>query len=453
MGEAGGIEGLANDSAFARLVASRLVTERFKLVDVGCAGGLAPGWRVFGGRLAAIGFDCNAPEVNRLTREETNPEVRYVTAWVGLPDGHPLKTRIGKKAYWHQWAAMRLAYERTLAARRDRDAGRPPASSETYFRDQVLSQGWATTPPGDLFDIDYAAAFETFAPDQAEIGGAGGPDGADPERTLHLAPYIKSAGFYDADFLKLDIDGPDYEVLRSLGDLLSQRSLLGCSLEVSFFGSHDANDNSFHNVDRLMREKGFDLFSLSVRTYSSAALPFPYLAAQPSQNSGGRAGQGDAVYIRDLGSRVRAADANTLSAEKLAKAAALFALSGLPDYAAEMLIVHRERLAAVLDVDKGLDLLAAEIQGEEIIAESYPDYIAAFEADDPRFYDRAARPSPRTGSAARGSDALISAQHETNAARDALARSEAQLAAVTESTLWRMTAPLRRWITRFRSAR
>jgi hypothetical protein len=481
--EAGsGIEGLRHGSPFAEYVASRLKDETFKLIDIGCAGGLARGWRAFGERLAALGFDTNAEEIARLQAQESNPDVRYVAGWVGMPDGHPLKQRIGPKAYWHQWPASRLAYERTYNVRGARAEGRDPKPLEDYFRDEVLAQDWLTTPVGG-YDLDYARTFEVFPVSQAETEAALAPPG--PDQTIHLPPYLKASGFYDADFLKLDIDGPDYEVLRSLTDLLAQPSLIGVSLEVSYYGSHDANDNSFHNMDRLMREKGFDLFGLSVRTYAAAALPFPYLDAHPSMNTGGRPVQGDALYVRDLGSRVRREDAAALSDEKLAKTAALLALFTLPDSAAEILIVHRERLSRILDVDYALDLLTAEIQPDETYAASYRDYIALFEADDPRVFDhytarntwmakviQLANDAPRVSKeleeahkrledaeqalraererantleadAARLRQQTQLLQDQSDSLRQAGESHQRRVAAIEDSSSWRLTAPLR----------
>jgi hypothetical protein len=464
--EAGsGIEGLRPSSKFAEYVAGKLKQETFKLVDVGCAGGFAPGWRAFGERLSAIGFDTNAEEVARLNRAEHNPKVRYAAGWVGMPDGHPLKTRIGSKAYWHHWPAGRLAYERTLDLRRARQENREPQSIQAYVHDTLLKQDWSTVPKKG-FDLNYAKAFEVFAPSETETAKALEDKG--PDAIIHLPPYLKAAGFYDADFLKLDIDGPDFEVLRSITDLLSQPSLLGVSVEVCFFGSHDANDHSFHNMDRLMREKGFDLFGLSVRTYASAALPFPYLDIHPSMNTGGRPGQGDALYIRDLGSRVRAEVAAGLSDEQLAKTAALFALFTLPDYAAEILLVHRERLSKLLDVDHALDLLAAELQCDEVIADRFTDYVAAFEKEDPRLFDRYAARNTHMTEILTAAGLASEARAKVEAAQARVAQLEreldderrnsqlladrcetgardakAQMAAVRRSTSWRVSAPVR----------
>jgi hypothetical protein len=473
LSEAGsGIEGLRPDSGFARLVGMSLKSETFKLVDVGCAGGLPSGWRTFGDRLAAIGFDAEGPEVDRLNAAEQNPLVRYVAGFIGLPEGHPLKVRIGAKAYWHIWVDKRLSYERSHAIRADKAAGRTPADIDSYFRTDVLGQDWSPFPVQG-FDLDYARTFEVFEPTQAEAAASLADQ--TPNRVIHLPAFIKGSGFDDADFLKIDIDGPDYEVLRSATGLLARPSLLGVALEVCFYGSHDANDNSFHNMDRLMREKGFELYGLSVRTYGNAALPLPYLDVHPSMSANGRPLQGDAIYIRDLASRARQDMAAGLSDEKLAKTAALFALFSLPDVAAEMLTVHRHRLSRLFDVDDALDLLAADVQQDDPPPPmSYRDYMAAWESEAPRFFDQytkrndwfqglmqtaRAAPALETERAAlvEERDALqarlaqIEPRHADVEARglhdlERLRQAEAELTALKASKSWLITAPLRRLI-------
>lgn len=465
-----GIEGLRADNALARLVGESLKTETFKLIDIGCSGGLPQGFRAFGERLEALAFDGLDQEVARLTAAEENPLVRYVAGLIGLPADHPLRRRIGHKGPWHNWPSFRYPYERHADLRAAKAEGRTPSTIDEYYSKTVLGQDWSTTP-WHGFDLDYAASFEVYPAPEAQIK-------PDKDGMIHLSAFLKGAKFEDADFLKIDIDGPDWEVLRSATDLLQRPSLLGVALEVNFIGSHDANDNTFHNMDRLMREKGFHLFGLSVRTYSSAALPFTYLDAHPSMNEGGRPVQGDAVYIRDLASRTYAAEAAALSDEKLAKTAALLAMFSVPDYAAEMLLVHRMRLSRLFDVEKALDLLAAQIQENEPkdSVKAYRQYVAAFEAEEPEFFDLYTRrntwmagvlekatnhdqlaetlriANEAVGEAKAEREILLQrledgAQREA-AMREEIAKAQRDLVAVRASTSWKVTAPLRRLLGR-----
>jgi hypothetical protein len=430
------MEGLRSDSSFARHVAERLLSERFQLVDVGCWGGLDAGWRLFGERLAAVGFDCVAEEVARLAAAETNPAVSYVAGFVGVPPGHPLHGRIAGKPVCHKWPGYRLSYQRSVDLRAALAAGATPRDLETYYREQVWSQTGDGSPSGG-FDTDYAAAFAMHG-DQPDAD-------ADP---ILLTAKLAELGLTDVDFLKIDVDGPDYEILRSATDLLARPGLLGVGVEVCFYGSHDANDNTFHNIDRLMRQKGFDLFGLTVRNYSSAALPWPYLDTYPALTSGGRPVQGDAIYIRDLSSPVRRAEAGAVSDGKLAKLAAIYSLCNLPDEAAEVLMAHRARLEGILDIPAALDLLALQIQENDGTDLSYADYIAAFEAETPQFLDLYGRrntwlnglmETARTVPAERDEALAKLAKAET-----ALAAAEVELARLKGSALGRLASRLSR---------
>jgi hypothetical protein len=476
LSEAGsGIEGMRHDSAFARLVADSLKTETFKLVDVGCAGGLTTGFRAFGERLQAVGFDGNAEEIARLQTAETNPLVSYVAGLVGLPASHPLRVHQGRRysdrAYWHMWVDKRLSYERTVDVRAALAEGRAPRSIEDFYRDVVLAQDWTPFPLSG-FDLDYVRAFDEVAPTPDEVAAALASPGEAEE--IYLPAYLEAAGFAGPDFVKIDVDGPDFDVLRSLGPIVRDPSVLGVALEVCFYGSHDANDNSFHNTDRLMRQKGFDLFGLSVRKYASAALPSRYMDWHPSMTVDGRPVQGDAIYIRDFSSRARKAEAAAVSDEKLAKAAAIFALFALPDYAAELLLVHRARLENVLDVERGLNVLAVETQPYADPVLSYRDYVARFEADDDQFYDEygkknawhqrilgAANALPaaeaelrsRAETAEAAKRDLEAARSEADQLRRKLSSVQERADAIENSTLWRSLGPLRRLAGRLRGGR
>ena len=123
-----------------------------------------------------------------------------------------------------------------------------------------------------------------------------------------------------------------------------------------------------------------------VRPYSAAALPAPYPRNHPGPSLSGRPLQGDALYARDLGDPEQSQAAAAFSPVKLAKLCAIYASFGLHDCAAEVLLTHRARISELVDVDELLDILCAEAQDDREPALSYPEYMAAFERDEARFY-------------------------------------------------------------------
>ena len=92
------MELLTGSTAFARFVADHLEADvPFRLLDVGCAGGVHPAFYAFGDRLRAWAFDIDGAEVVRLQATEASPGVRYIHGNIALPDGHPfLKARSGR---------------------------------------------------------------------------------------------------------------------------------------------------------------------------------------------------------------------------------------------------------------------------------------------------------------------------------------------------------------------
>jgi hypothetical protein len=139
--------------------------------------------------------------------------------------------------------------------------------------------------------------------------------------------------------------------------------------------------NTFHNVDRFLKNCQFELFDLSVRRYCMQDLPcnsiqdLPY----PADTVFGRPFQGDAFYARDVCASGQKAFSERLNGEKLAKISALFSLFGLPDCAAEVFNIFRNKLIGILDVDRGLDFLARQAQPRAPNPLPYRQYIADFE--------------------------------------------------------------------------
>jgi len=70
---------------------------------------------------------------------------------------------------------------------------------------------------------------------------------------------------YNVDFIKLDTEGADYEIL--LGAKKSLNQCLGIVIESQFFERY-LNTKSFSEIEILMRKKGFEIFMLNIEKWS-----------------------------------------------------------------------------------------------------------------------------------------------------------------------------------------
>ena len=333
---------------FPALVARGLATEKFRLLDIGCSGGLDPVWRSFEPCLQAIGIDASVTECQRLAGLERNPDVAYVPGFVAPSADSKIDLSAGPAAPLIMEMRDRMSFMRT---REIREARLKQASTVELLRNNA----W-------------------------EMTGL-----ADPARPLVAPELLAERGWSDLDYLKLDVDGADFEILQSFAGRFDPLRVIAVQLEVNFVGTERADEHTFHNTDRFMRSQGFDLFRLDVRNFSSRALPARYIWPTPAETVSGRPFQGEAYYTRDVLASHRAAAAAALGAEKLAKIAAVLSAWDVPDAAAELLLARRDAMAGIFDVEAGLDLLAAQTQSRRRPL-GYRDYMATFEADRPGFY-------------------------------------------------------------------
>lgn len=332
------------ETAFAELVASGLRDSRFHLLDVGCSGGIDARWRVFGDRLKALAIDASVAECTRLQKAETSPGVEYVAAFVAGSATKKIDPTRSQASDLILAVRERLSFMRTLELREARLA-------KAEIEEKLRHNAW----------------------DKTQL--------ADATQPLVVSELLAARGWRDVDYLKVDIDGSDWEVLQTFAGKFSTLGVLGVQLEVNFVGTDAPTEHAFHNTDRFMRQQGYELFRLDVRNYSSRALPARYVWPTPAETVSGRPWQGEAYYARDIGTK-------GLSAIQKAKLAAIFSLWDVPDLSAELLTRERAALAPLFDVDKGLDLLAIQVQPQRSRKLSYKEYIAAFEADASWFYRR-----------------------------------------------------------------
>jgi hypothetical protein len=344
---------------FVSAAARGLKDERFRLLDIGCAGGFDHRWRTFGPRLQALGIDASEAECRRLAALEQNPDISYVAAFVGGSADRPFEASAA--SHRHLLGKFdRLSVRHMLEIRGARLRG---AAIDEKVRHNV----WEAS------------------------------DLADARTPISATDLLAERGWAGLDYLKIDVDGADFEILKSFAGRFDGLGVLAVELEVNFVGTGAADEHSFHNTDAFMRRQGFELFRLDTRSYSTRALPARFTYSHPAQTVSGRVFQGDAFYARDpAGGSDRAP-----TAAQLLKLAAIFSAWELPDCAAEILTAFRDRLAGPIDVDEMLDRLAmqiqvgaadAQIQVGETDVLSYRAYMAEFCREAARFFPPKSKP-------------------------------------------------------------
>jgi Methyltransferase FkbM domain len=318
---------------------SVFATEPFVLYDVGCAGGIDSLWRLFGDQLAGVGFDPRQDEIQRLCQKEKNPNIAYVATMIGLDDKHEFHQhgrQLGNNfyEYFH-------FFERTSAA--------AAARSGAQEQGTVLEERLTSVK-------------------------------------ISISDYARTSAAKYVDFIKIDTDGHDLEAALSAEDMIKPCGVLGFMIETPFTGAYHDTENSFHNIDRLMRRSGFMPYTFALRRYSRAALPARFVYNLAAQTVTGQVRWADTIYLRDgASSQYVAFWGKQLEPTAALKLACLYELFGIPDCAAELLIIHRACITQVADVDRLLDLLTPSVDGVQL---NYAQFIQKFTADPAFFFPR-----------------------------------------------------------------
>ncbi len=321
---------------------SQYLIEELMLIDVGASGGIDGFWgECFGPKLKAVGFDPLIAEVDRLNKTRSNGGTRYEAAFVGC---------------------------------RDFDTLFPPALRQDAIssKNNLSFQETSAARAAEAMRMNYLK----------EVHNAGAEVRLS-DRRISLDDYVQESGIHSVDFVKIDTDGHDIEVILGAKEMLRAQEVLGLSVESQMHGASHPCSNTFANVDRLLREWGFTLFDLDLWRYSRRSLPDKFYYQIPAQTVTGQVQWGEAVYFRDLG-RPDYEQMHGFAAglAKKIKLACLFELYGLPDCSAQILVQLQEqtgdRFFSTL-----LDELVKHYRGSRM---PYSKFLEYFDSDPKRFY-------------------------------------------------------------------
>ncbi len=283
----------------------------FIVVDVGCSGGVDPGWEVFEEDCVIYGIDPQRLEIERLRKKKSKNRCFYDSLWIG------------------------------------------EQNSENFKENPYYS-------PFGPWNRSSAAAASNLGAEIPLQSNSVGKSHSDKHQCLDK--YVSDRDLDRVDLIKIDCDGGDLSALKSGIAVFDDLRVKGIIIEVNWCGSTDEKSNSFHNIDYLLKSYAYQPFSIEVNRFSRSALPRPFIHDIAAQTKGGPVVQGDVLYMLDMGSPyIDDVIHYAIAPLDLLKSICIYELYELQDCAAEVLLANRDELSEFIDVDYALDLLVKQV--------------------------------------------------------------------------------------------
>ena len=263
----------------------------------------------------------------------------------------------------------------------------------------------------------------------------------DPELQSRIVPMrrldtlLEEGVIPGADFLKVDVEGFEGSVLLGASKLLAS-GVLGVESETNFSTSPTYPKTHFGMIQEVLLQQGMFVLDINFNRVPRAAYQqarkHRNLPQMPSEGCGKPATL-NVLFCRDLtaerdGSLYYPQVPPPPSIDQILKAMSIYELHGLNDIAVDTAVKFSAELGRRLDVDHAVDLLCRRSNLVQIESEAVDESIWTPE-------QKYAALKQRMASLERDRDRLA-----------------AQVSQMLGSTSWRMTAPLRSIVDRFRQA-
>jgi FkbM family methyltransferase len=276
--------------------------ESFVILDGGARDAYAdPRWSVFDPkRLRLYGFDPDAAEVVRLNRESKERGLQF-QFFAGV--------------LWGSSTTVTF-YE-----------NKSPGGGSCFAQNTDLTHRWKFENQTDLFlsrDIFY-------------------PVGETQWQTMSLDEWSRTTGLRDIDFIKLNVQGAELEIVKGAASLLD--SVIGIMAEVSFVESY-RNRPFFSDIDVFLRANNFAFFDLIGMHYMGRAASSVTTRHLPGLYPlWGQVIEAHGIYFKDpIDMEARNASIDHLDRDKLLKLVCFAEIFGQIEYAFELLVWLEGRL-------------------------------------------------------------------------------------------------------------
>lgn len=258
------------------------------LCDIGARGGIEQHWHCYGQQARFIGFEPDSQECNRLNQEFTEQNYEF----------YPVA--LGKQKETRTFFICRY-----------------PGGSSFYPANRSFLERFPSEHSEELDVINTAEL-----------------------NTVNLDLLTQEKSISNIDFIKLDVEGSELDILQGAENILKQ-SVLGVSLEVLFHSSLRSQP-SFSEIDLFLNSLGFHLFDLAIYRHARKTLDLPLGLFGNTEI--GQVLWGQALYFRDFVGEIKS-DSITREWDKtkILKLASLMEIFCLPDCAIEIIQMGASR--------------------------------------------------------------------------------------------------------------
>jgi len=271
------------------------VEERFVVLDAGAREAFGdPRWRVFDKkRVRLFGFEPDAKEVEALNREAAHLGVDY---------------QYYASALWSQQGHATYI------------ANRSPGGGSFFEQNLDLTDRWKFENVEAKF-----LARDIFH-----------PLGKEDWVVTSVDAWASENAIVDVDFMKLNVQGAELEILKGAGKLLSR--VTGIMVEMSFVESYK-NRPFFSDIDSFLRAQNFTFFDfIGHHLIGRARSPITATQTPGLYPLHGQLIEGHGIYFRDpIDMEKRGLDLDLYGKAKLLKLACFAEIFGQVEFAFELL--------------------------------------------------------------------------------------------------------------------
>jgi FkbM family methyltransferase len=192
-------------------------------------------------------------------------------------------------------------------------------------------------------------------------------------RTVTLDQFAQEHNIGNIDFIKVDVEGAELDVLTGAVGLFERGRILGIKTEL-WLDPKLRGQPSYAELDQFLRSHGFRLFDVELSRYSKSTMPVGRLKGMMVGPFGivvgaeqiGQVLTGDALYFRDPVGELVEGTQRTWDEAALLRLCALLDTFGYPDSAIEIVEHFREKFKMRVNVDDLIDSLLPPMGGRRI---------------------------------------------------------------------------------------